>query len=310
MNEFFLRNRMHDYLDKELSTEDAREFELAIQEHPSLIQELKELQEMRELFLDDDISAPEHFQTELLEKVAELPLPVHKVLPANRNLYWVSGLLASAIVLWMIVPSSSNNPNILAQEIEASADSAQSIPLINTLNLPRKPLIIEEDSAEENDLLEEPSMENSEIVANFTPQVQQSKNIVFEIQAPEDPYVADWEDDDNQVDNQIIVVGQAQKNAQNEAYQFAAAPASALWVLHSIATDYGGRILHGNRQPLQPYNLTTEQSFQKLFIEIPDHRIDELDNQLRQIGGKYTGPKIQSEGHLAYFPIEVLYQLH
>ena len=49
MNPFFIRNRLQDYIDDDLSPSERHEFEQGIQNHPELQLELQTLQEQRQL---------------------------------------------------------------------------------------------------------------------------------------------------------------------------------------------------------------------------------------------------------------------
>ena len=67
MNKFLLKNRLHDYVDGELSPDERREVEAALPEHPDLMKEIEDIQEQRNSMLEiGQLKAPTNMLDNIL----------------------------------------------------------------------------------------------------------------------------------------------------------------------------------------------------------------------------------------------------
>jgi hypothetical protein len=294
MNRFFIRNRIQDYLDNNLSPAERSDFENGIVHHPDLQQELDDLIKQQSLLLEyGSHTAPDHLAEQILSSIDGLPAT--RVTSANNNHWFFLSTVAIAALLFLIIPNRAENQ----MEPPKNVNNASVFPLPNDIVLPKrtvleiKPQNVEKQSSRGSKKVPEKATTNTQ---------KTNPKVVFRIDTPDQPYVADWE-------GEVIELNSSTK-AEYEAYQIRHAEENALFVLAQIATVSGGSLLTLKGKAVEPSLLTYENGFRKLNIVVPIENLNLVDQKLRQLGAVYRQQSVTSTNGQAIFPVEVTYKFY
>ena len=306
MNAFFIKNRLHDYIDGNLSPETMEEIDKAIVEHPELLAELEDLQTQRNLLMDHGvIKAPSELADTIWSHLENETPPAAN--NSSHNTMWKvwTGTLAAILLGWWFIPQNTTQEQRQAQMIK----SAQSIPSINAISLPKNSPI---EFAEANKSTEEPVIpvddepevvteteETNVPVSNGTPHTQ-----TFIIQTPDTPYFAEHEQDVH-----LIELEDEHDHIHDDAYfAFNFAPANILFRLDELVTRHNGKMLTKDGVKQEPVTLSAINSKVSLEIHIPVSKVSTATDELRQIGGRFSGESIDEINGHGVYNIHITYQ--
>ena len=300
MNPFFIRNRIHRYLDGELSEQEQLEMEKALEEHPDILEEVQDL-EAQHLFLSENgvKKAPKDLLSNILDEIEDEPLPAPMKMAAN-NFRWY---FLSAVALALFAVLLPNNPTKkLGNNTEVK--SARSIPIPNIIELPPRdnaePVLSKDTSAPKE---VSKKMADTSKKANKTTKTKQ-QNLKFVIGTPENPYTATWEDTTTHYIQPVI------SEAQQNTYQLRLAKEDILFRLQSLAKNAGGRLVSSEGSSFSPFTLNGENGFQTLKIVVPQENYSSIDENLRQLGATTSLQTLPVENGQVSFPVAVYYQFY
>ena len=298
MNSFFIRNRIHRYLDGELSEKETLEIEKALEEHPNILEEIQELEAQR-FFLSENgfKKAPIDLLSNILDEIEAEPLPAAAPVGAN-NLRWFV-LSAVALVLFaLLIPQ---NPEQRSNEI-SEVKSARSLPVPNIIELPPK----EDSKAPDANIgAEAPPSPSSKSGTSKKPRKAKQEKLSFVIGTAENPYTATWEET-SPTHTITTVISEAQKTS----YQLRLAKEDILFHLQSLAKRANGNVLSAEGVELSPFNLNSENGFQTLTIVVPKENYELIDENLRQFGATTSLETLPVLNGQVSFPVEVYYQFY
>ena len=305
MNKFILQNRIHDYLDGELSVTERAEMDQALLEHPDIIAEIEQLQHQREQMLTvGTVSAPINLLDNILLEVVDTSPVANQ--PRSKA-YLTYGVVAMAgLLAWIAIPTSTSP----ITEPSVDIKGAQVLPSFNPVQLPQTSPI-EEANKHMDDLelkstqIKKQVTSSSKTTRTATPKTTQTaekSNPTFVIQTPDTPYVPDWEG------KQIIRVTEETFDA--EAFQFKAAPAKLLFTLHNLATQVGGSLKSTNGTPFSPVELTNFAPRATFEMWVPTDSVANINDRLTELGGQFFANSIQQENGFGIFKIDVRYEYY
>jgi len=295
VNRFFIRNRLQDYLDNNLSLAERSDLEKGIVNHPDLQQELDDLIKQRSLLLEyGKQTAPDHLKEQILSSIDALPLT--RTTPANNNHWFFLSTVAVAALLFIIIPDRTENQ----VEPPKNVTNASVIPLPNDIVLPKRTVLENKQQKIEE---QAPSKDTKKVSEKAEPNPKKkSPTIVFRIDTPDKPYIPDWEGE--------VIELSSSTQAEYEAYQIKQAEENALFVLTQIATNSSGSLQTLKGKVVEPKLLTYENGFRKLNIVVPIENLNIVDQKLRQLGAVYRQQSVSSSNGQAIFPIEVTYKFY
>ena len=132
MNAFLLKNRMHDYIDGELTVDERREFEAALVNHPDLIEEIELLQQQRNSMLGlSQLQAPDDLLANILAEVESLPTAANQ--PRGRQYMPFMVTAALALLAWIAIPSVETEHTTMPEEVKGAQVV---LPKVNAVSLP------------------------------------------------------------------------------------------------------------------------------------------------------------------------------
>ena len=121
----FIRNRIHRYLDGELSEQEQLEMEKSLEEHPDILEEVQELQ-AQQLFLSEngEKRAPRDLLSNILDEIEEEPIPAPAKIAANNFRWYIVSAVALALFA-ILLPKNPQKISTNNNEVK-SADPYQS----------------------------------------------------------------------------------------------------------------------------------------------------------------------------------------
>jgi len=289
MNPFFIRNRLQDYIDEDLSPSERNDFERAIQDHPELQQELQDLQNQKRLLQQHgQNTAPDYLAEQILSKIDALPAPTQRA--ANNNLWFLVATAVASVTLFLIIPQNSNK----TFQTQITVENAQIIP--NDIILPKSQTVSEEPIVED-----EPSRIENTKPPSTKPAKKKTKNLsgTFIIDSP---YREDWEGE--------VIELKSHPDIDSNAYQIRLAEENILFALSDIAIAAGGQMNDNKGNRITPTPLTYERGFRQLNIIVPVDKAQGVDQKLRQLGAIFRHQSVSSQNGQAIFPVEVTYKFY
>ncbi len=304
MNEFFIKNRLHDYADNTLTTKEKIDIDIALPKHPELMRELKEIQDLRESLIEKgSLKAPDNLFDSILLQTETIPLP-----SANSNwpsFFSASGLAAAVILIgWFLIPQ---NPNP-KPENQSLIKAAQTVPSINVISIPTSSPIEQVEVDKEDVLSEKPQKSPSEPSAKDYPQNNTNKKskTTYVIPSPETPYFSPVEEDVYQLN---IDVGTTQ-TVSPEMVTISFAHYRLLFTLQSLAQSNNGRLLSSDGGVLNPFDLSSETPSVRISIEVPESNVSKVYDELRQQGGSYLTESTNQNQEIRLIDIDVRFVDH
>lgn len=301
MHHFFIKNRIHEYMDNNLQDPEKSEFEKSIVEYPDLIDELEGFRQQRELLLTQGkIEAPEDLLGSILASVDEEKIPASYNIKqgSNNNLWKTIAFIAAAVVVWVLIPTQSTP--IPRNDIH----SAQTLPIPNNIQLPN---IKEKESQMEVAVpIKEPvPIVDTPTIAPKPPTPVAKAEIPkstpttkkYVVTSPGDMYFPE--------DTATEVIEVAPQSHQT--YQFQVARKDILFRLQELADTHHGSILTARGERLELTNLTNEKFFYYLEMLVPASDANQVDGELRQLGGEFFGQSVENRNGQAVFPLEIFY---
>lgn len=305
MNKFILQNRIHDYLDGELSATERSEMDQALLDHPDIIAEIEQLQHQREQMLNVGMaSAPTNLLDNILLEVADTSTIANQ--PRSKSYLAYSVIAMAGLLAWIAIPTSPSPITKPSVDIKG----AQVLPTLNPIQLPKTSPIEEAHKHMETLQLKSTQIESqvtsrSNTTRTATPKTTKTpkkSTPTFVIQTPDTPYVPEWED------KQIIRV--AEETFDAEAFQFKAAPAKLLFTLHNLATQVGGSLKSTNGAQFSPVELTNFSPRATFEIWVPIDSVATINDRLTELGGQFFATSIKQENGFGIFKIDVRYQYY
>jgi hypothetical protein len=298
MNSFFIRNRIHRYLDGELSEQETLEMEKALEEHPDILEEIQDLDTQR-LFLSENgfKKAPVDLLSNILDEIKEEPLPVTNTIGAN-NLRW---FVLSAVALALFAVLLPQNPEKISNET-SEVKSARSFPVPNIIELPPREAYKPIDATLGS---EAPSSPTSKSRRSTKPRKAKPEQLHFVIGTAENPYTATWEETAPAHTITTVI-----SEAQQTSYQIRLAKEDILFHLQSLAQRANGKIVSSEGVEFSPFNLNGENGFQTLTIVVPKENYTLIDENLRQFGATTSLETLPVLNGQVSFPVAVYYQFY
>ena len=310
MNAFFIQNRLQEYVDGTLPEEIKVEIDQAIVAYPDLLIELEQLQQQRSMMLDHgQASTPPQMLEDIWSKLESEPLPAGNQSPSGTGRWIWSTALAAMILAWWLIP---HNP-VTTESSPSLVKGAQSIPKINPVQLPTTSPI--ERSTRTQPIDVEPILsvdDTPDVVETSKPvtQRQTPKSVAakpssqtFVIQTPDTPYFTEYEQDVH-----IIEVEGAHPEHDDAFFSFAFAPSNILHQLNSVAMKYNGQLLSNEGVELTPYNLSATNPTASVELHIPVEKVSKANDELRQLGGRFSGETIDEINGYGVFKIQLTHQ--
>lgn len=309
MNEFFIKNRLHDYVDSALSAETKSEIDQAIIDHPELLKELEQMQEQRSMMLDHgQTQAPSHMLENIWAQLESEPIPAANQSPSTNSLWIWSGAIAVVMLAWWLIP---HNP-LPTESSEPLVKGAQSIPILNPVQLPTTSPIEQSQKQHSTDV--EPVVpidDIPEIIEIEENSLQQKtpkrptnvKSQTFVIQTPDAPYFAEYEQDVH-----IIEIEGEHPEHDESYFAFSFAPSNILHQLNALAIAHNGLLLSMDGDQLTPYNLSATTPIASVELHIPVSKVSKANDELRQLGGRFSGETIDEINGYGVFKIQLNHQ--
>lgn len=313
MNAFFIKNRLHDYVDGTLPEETKVEIDQAIVAYPDLLIELEHLQQQRRMMLDHgQESAPPQMLEDIWSKLESEPLPAANQSSSGTGWGTWSAALAVMMLAWWLIPQK----HVTTETSQSLVKGAQSIPKINPVQLPTTSPI--EQSTRTHSIDIEPvvpiddipetveSVETSKPTKRRQTQTQRpskSPSQTFVIQTPDTPYFTEYEQDVH-----IIEVEGAHPEHDDAFFSFAFAPSNILHQLNALALKHNGQLLSNEGVELTPYNLSATNPTASVELHIPVEKVSKANDELRQLGGRFSGETIDEINGYGVFKIQLTHQ--
>ena len=304
MNKFLLKNRLHDYVDGELTLEERREVEASLPNHPDLIKEIEEIQNQRNQLLEfSSIKAPPQILGNILAEIDTVPHAANK--PRSKQYTPFVVVIAAALLAWMIIPTTSSENTERPAELKGAQVL---IPTVNSVILPKTSPIEEahkhlqqlEGTIDHQDTVKvrsDKSVSNTSKAKNPTP-----SHPTFVIKTPDSPYVPEWEE------GHIIKVTEAEFSS--DAFQFRSAPANLLIQLEKLTKNVGGTIKSPNGDPCSTGELTNFSPRAKCELWVPIDAVEKVNQKLTELGGQFFDETIQQSDGYAIFKIDARYEYY
>ena len=309
MNKFLLKNRLHDYVDGELTLEERREMESALPQHPDLLKEIEEIQTQRNLMLEiGSVAAPSGLLENILKEVDTIPKVANKP-RSNQYLPFVA-VITAALFAWIIIPSTQS----VNKEVPPELKGAQVLlPTVNSITLPKTSPIEEAhkhlqqlEKANEHNNVQKAPPNNTTVPSTPTKtkarKSTSTKHPTFVIKTPDSPYVPEWEE------GHIIEVTEAE--FAPDAFQFKSAPANILIQLDKLATSVEGSMKATNGTPFSAVELTNYSPRAKCELWVPIDAVNVVNQKLTEMGGQFFDETIQQSDGYAIFKIDVRYKYY
>ena len=305
MNKFLLKNRLHDYVDGELPSDERREVEAALNQYPDLMKEVEDIQEQRNSMLNiGQLKAPESLLDSILMDIESIPVAANTA-RSKKYLPFVT-IAAAALIAWMLIPT-------IKTDIESPVDVKGAQVLIPSANPVKLPTTspIEEANKHLDELqapVEEPeppqtAEERSPPIAAKSPSNKpKSGTPTFVIKTPDSPYVPEWEE------KHVIEV--ATTEFTSDAFQFRSAPANLLFQLDSLAQSVGGSIQSTNGGPFSTVELTNFSPRAQCELWVPIEAVEKVNQQLTDLGGQFFDETIRQSDGYAIFKIDARYKYY
>lgn len=310
MNKFVLQNRMHDYLDGELSPTERSEMDQALLEHPDIIAEIEQFQQQREHMLNTGMaSAPKSLLDNILLEVADTSTVANQ--PRSKSYMAYAVVAIAGLFAWVAIPTSQSP--IVEPSVELKG--AQVLPSINPIQLPTTSPIEEankhlEDLRMQSIQREVPTTTTSSNTSSTTHSTKshskktasKKSNTTFVIQTPDTPYVPEWED------KHVIKV--TEDAFDNDAFQFRSAPAKLLFTLNNLVTQVGGSLKSTNGVQFSPVELTNFSPRVQCEMWVPTESVANINERLTELGGQFFATSIRQEDGFGVFKIDVRYEYY
>lgn len=310
MNPFFIRNRLHPYLDDELSETERIEMEEALEQHPDILRELQQLeQQEKHLKNQGQTKAPADLFSSIMAEIEELPAPQAKMMTlrtAANNIQWYMVIAVALVLFVVLIPNEKKSGSPKLSDIHP----AQTLPIPNQLSLP-PPTLLEpkHDQKKETREISAPKDDSTNIeTKHIKPQKKKEQGsktttspaLRFVITETNSTNSTTWE---QPLENTIA-------KAAEEAYQYRQAEADALFTLNTLAKQAQGSLLTSQGVEVSPVNLTVENGYQSVIISVPKENYSTVDEKLRQLGAVFSRPTLPVEDGYVRFPIEVYYKYY
>ncbi len=316
MDEFFASNRLSAYIDGELSDTEMAEVARAIEEQPDLRASYEELLAAVELLREHGpVQAPAHFHSNVMRRVEALPSPggwLARLLgPLGQRPWQAAGVVVlAAAVLLLVFRGPILQPELApadepAVEHEAAApqvraDEASADQTEAAVEQAAPELGSAEAAGEEPQAASAPRQQvaptTSKRGTGSARSSGKGSTLQELLEKEEGTYVPEWDKDPAGE----LVEPQAAEPARDEpegSADFAASPfayrltptePNALRRLVALAEKLGGSVTDAGGQPFQPYSLTVERNYAKVYMQIPASRLESVEPYLRQVGGVVT----------------------
>ena len=303
MNAFLLKNRMHDYIDGELTADERREFEAALVNHPDLIEEIETLQQQRNSMLElSQLQAPDDLLANILSEVEKIPTAANQ--PRGRQYIPFIVTAALALFAWIAIPSMEVEQTNMPSEVKGAQVV---LPTINIVTLPETSPI-----EEANKHLEELSLEKAEATEVATqsspsPKAQkttkkETRTPTFVIKTPDSPYVPEWEE------GHVIEVTNDQ--FASDSFQFRKAPSNLLFSLEKLASQYEGTLKSSKGGAFSTAELTNFSPRASCELWVPTEHVAIVNQKLTEMGGQFFDETIKQSNGFAIFKIDARYEYY
>ena len=328
MDPFFAKNRLSDYLDGQLSDDEAAEVRRALEEDAELREAFESLSATVSLLRKHGpTTAPDGFHERIMAQVSAQPTGRLVVL---RNFFRqvpveAIALAAAAVLVIVIVGNPGNDiagPALSPPPVEvkggAAAPQARIMPS-QDLNLPLS--------------LSEPVEEVATPASKPRPEAVSKTRTLQKVavEPPPEAYVAEWEQQDTTDAYAPVAKPQGAALAESDdvpdtprelfgglstetatpyQYRIALGDAQVLYSLEKLAQSTGGRLLDSSGSPLRPHPLNVEENFMKVQLVVPPGQAEAVHSWLKGLGGKASlqesGSRLYGAEDIASF-IEVSY---
>jgi len=328
MDPFFAKNRLSDYLDGQLSDEEAAEVRRALEEDTALREDFESLSATVSLLRKHGpTTAPDGFHERVMAQVSAQPTGRLVVL---RNFFRqvpveAIALAAAAVLVIVIVGNPGNDiagPALSPPPVEvkggAAAPQARIMPS-QDLELPLG--------------LSEPVAAPATSTAPPRPEVVSKPKTLQKVavEPPPEAYVAEWEQQDTtdayaagekspgsataETDDvpdtpRELFGGLSAETATPYQYRITLGDAQVLYSLEQLAQRTSGRLLDSSGSPLSAHPLNVEENFMRVQLVVPPGQADTVHEWLKSLGAKASLPESSSPLYgaddVAFF-IEVSY---
>ena len=321
MNKFMLKNRIHDYVDGELSPEERLEMERALTDHPDIQQEIEDTEQLREQMLSmSSVQAPSYLLDNILVEVDQQSISANQ--PRGQAYMGYALIAVVGLLGWVFIPTSNKVMDTTSTGVgtETVIKGAQVFPTANPVVLPKTSPIEEadkhldslqqklEDTTQPSPTIKSStasSMERSKTTQAQPKKkrtVKQSKPPTFVIQTPDSPYVPEWEE------GHIIEVQDT--TFDPDAFQFRTAPSNLLFTLNKLSKSVNGQLKLTNGDEFSPIELTNFSPRATFEMWVPTESVSSINQQLTELGGQFFANSIRQEGGYGIFKIDVRYQYY
>ena len=305
MNKFLLKNRLHDYVDGELPSDERREVEIALNQYPDLMKEVEDIQEQRNSMLNiGQLKAPDSLLDNILMDIESIPVAANT--PRSKQYLPFVTIAVAALIAWMLIPTTKTDI-----ESPAEVKGAQVlIPSANPVKLPTTSPIEEAHqhldelraTVEERATPQTAKTRSKQPSSKSPSNKSKSSTPTFVIKTPDSPYVPEWEEEH--------VIEVATTEFTSDAFQFRSAPANLLFQLDNLAQSVGGSIKSTNGGAFSTIELTNFSPRAQCELWVPIEAVEKVNQRLTDLGGQFFDETIRQSDGFAIFKIDARYKYY
>lgn len=292
MNPLFARNRISDFLDNELSTEELHHFKAAMDTSPSLQQEVNEIRAAQQIFRREAPSvAPAILIEDVMNAIQSENLSPIKKAEHSKTPYfiWTSAFAAAAMFGLILMP---NDPQIEPEaQLGSVLEVTRPVEMILPVNVPSAYELLED----HHPVNVEPSPISEATVEEPQEGLTESRMPTVSF-VPTTPYTPDWEEEN---------VFTSSPAGNDSVYLIRFATPNALFQLEAVAQRYDGQFQNNTGEPIKAYILNNENNFASVEIIAPLSQWQKIDEALRHLNAEFGHQLVFEEQDIAKFSIEV-----
>jgi hypothetical protein len=324
MDSFFASNRLSEYIDGQLSSEEASEISAAIAADPTLRAEYESMQRAVSLLrTHGPAAAPANLHADIMARVGQerRGVIVHlrdffSQVPLEAVALAAAAIIVVVVLLDPSVPQDDGRTQDSLVDVRGGAIGPNAgIEPASELSLPTNaaaarttPIAPATPPAEEPRLLSPPVQE--EMPSSGSPSPESRKDVI----TPSEAYIPDWERQEPlaqpkttptkaaEPDTEPLGIGSAEDDitlfpdelsngvqaevATPYEYRITLGDADVLFSLEQLAQSAGGQLLDTAGDSFAARALTVEQNFMRVQLVVPLGRAQQVHSRLKELGGR------------------------
>lgn len=268
MNEYFVRNRLSDYIDGTLPPHEHEEIEKALSESAELFAEYQDLKETVALLQDSGLLAPSQDLTSSIMDRIDNETSGNVIVVSFRKYGIQMALVASILIIAtaILIPEKTAENTISAGLVAQSPPKARAIQLPKNL---RNSLVEKEFDATQIALANEEPEPHVEKTASIPPKAKASKS-----------------QSKTQQRIEPLVLDQPKSRADSPYLLFMDDP-DILFKLSEMAEQNNSLLTQRDGSALLPYAMNNSKSAQVVTLTTDARNIISIESALRQLGAEF-----------------------